>query len=582
MLPALLASLFCLLCLPPHAAYATTSELDALRKAGTPRLALSIIDVEQPTLATDRTGWLEWERARLELLRELEQWAAIEARVAVHPNGLPRHFTDLSRTLQAEAALATGDAAIARARLRSLVWQGSEPAPENLQRWRELLIHAYLRDDLTEDAHLAMLRYRQDYGDSDSALRVLGARILLRAGRPAAALAALGDAADPVADALRLLAELRAGRTPADQVGEAAMKQAGVLADDPLGATRYWAVAVAAATLGEQGAARITGLETGLPITDLPASEAPFALTPDDLWQAYRAHGETLANRAQLLVGQDMAWFELAQARAVEEPLAARALFATLAQRARDAERRAASHAAFATLLAATPRGAMLIGRLYLEDGAPAGRVDDLPSSLRLQLADAALDSGDTATAALLYRALDTPPQEADAFAWRLRRARLLSEADAIDAGGEALLALVRTQPERAAAEIEALLPAVVDLQQAGAHAAADEVLQALLANPQDDPETHRALLLALATCREALGQPVSAARLYLHGALLPGTDADDTTGRKARHDAVGALVAAGLQDDAIALLEGLVTVTPEKARRPLEAELAQLREARR
>jgi hypothetical protein len=31
-----------------------------------------------------------------------------------------------------------------------------------------------------------------------------------------------------------------------------------------------------------------------------------------------------------------MAWFELAEARAAEEPLVARALFATLAQRARD------------------------------------------------------------------------------------------------------------------------------------------------------------------------------------------------------------------------------------------------------
>jgi hypothetical protein len=97
--------------------------------------------------------------------------------------GLPRRFTDLSRTLQAEAALANGNAAITQARLRSLVWQGQPAAPETLQRWRELLIHAYLRDDLTEDAHLAMLRYRQDYGDSDPALRVLRARRCRRPGR---------------------------------------------------------------------------------------------------------------------------------------------------------------------------------------------------------------------------------------------------------------------------------------------------------------------------------------------------------------------------------------------------------------
>lgn len=427
-----------------------------------------------------------------------------------------------------------------------------------------------------------MLRYRQDHGDDDPPLHELGARVLLRTGRPAAALAALGNAADPAADALRLLAELRAGQSPADAVAASAEKQARALDGDPRAAARYWSVAVTAATLGELSAARVAALEAGLPVEDLPASEAPFGMAPADLWQAYRVHGAALANRAQLLVGQDTAWFAHARTQAGTDPLAARALFATLVQRARDAEIRDASHAALAASLAGTPRGPVLLARLYLEDGAPAGRADDLPPGLRQQVADAALAAGDAATAARFYRTLDTPPDGSDAFAWRLARARLLVDAGAAEDGGTALLDLVRTQPERAAAEADALLTAVSALQQAGVHPTASAVIERLLRVPQEDPGRHRALLLALAASQQAMGQPLRAARLYLHGALLAGTDANDALGREARHAAVGALVAAGLDDDAIALLDALLADTPRKARAPLEAELERLHERRR
>ncbi len=557
---------------------AASPEIAALRAAGTPRLALSVVDAEQPPAEGDRAGWLELERTRLDLLRELGDWAAIEARVSAHPRGLPRAFTDLGRSLQAEAALARGDGASARARLRALTWQGERPAGGALHHWREQLIRAYLLEGLIEDAHLAMIRYRQDYGDDDPALRELGVRILLRAGRPDAALVALGNAADPAADALRLLAELRAGRRPAEAIGQAAETQARVLQDDPVGATRYWAVAVEAAALAEQGAARIAALEAGLPATDLPPSEAPFALTPDALWRAYRAHGETLGNRAQLLVGQDDAWFEFAAARAVEAPLDARALHATLAQAARAPELRAASHAALIDALATLPRGALLLRRLYLDDLADP-RTASLPAALRQRLADEALTAGDPAAAARLYATLDAPPADVDAFAWKLRRARLLARVDAAGTGGGALQRLITEHPERAAAEVDALLTAIGGLQRAGAHAAADAVLAALLAGAQDTPARQRALLLARAENARALGDPRRAARHYLHGAMLPGTDAGDAAGHAARRAAVGELIAAGLDDDAVALLEALIAETPKKRREPLEEELRRLRE---
>ncbi len=561
------------------AAAHATPEIEALVAAGTPRLALAVIDSDQPPLDRNPAAWMALEGVRLELLSDLDDWTTLEARVTAHPTTLPREFTDRSRTLQAEAALARGDGRTARARLRSLIWQGGDVASEPLTHWQELVIRSYLADDLTEDAHLAMLRYRQDHGSDDPAMRELGVRILLRAGRPDAALAALGSADDPTSDALRLLALLRSGRSPAAKVGRDAKKQARTAerASKPLVATRYWAVAAEAAAAAEDTAARIATLEAGLPEKDLPPGETLFALTPDDLWQAYRAHGEILGNRAQLLVGQDAAWFELATIRAAEDPPAARALFAALARIARDSALRQASHVSFTSSLAKAPRGALLLKRLYL-DTDPGLPTDAIPAQLRQRLAEEAVAAGDLATGARLLTGLDGPPPGTDAFTWRLQRAQVLVRAGDPARGGMELVRLVTTQPERSAAEQAALMPVITELQEAGGHARAIEVLSRLLRAPQDDPALHRDLLLALAESERALDRPAVAARFYLRGALLPGTKPADNRGREARHLAVVTLVDAGFNADARNLLQGLIADSKGKERKALEQELRQLK----
>lgn len=573
------ATLAALLACATAAPAADLAELDALLAAGTPCLALTVIDSEQPAPGSDRDGWLAWEARRLTLLYDLQAWAALEQRIATHPAALPRDFTDRRRTLLAAAALARGDGAGARAHLRELIWRGDAPASD-LPRWRELVIRSYLTDGLNEDAHLALVRYRQDHGRDDPARRELAVRILLLAGRPAAALVALGDADDPTADALRLLALLSSGQAPAATVASDAEQQAQAMQRDgeDLAATRYWSVAAAASAAAEQPAARIALLEAGLPARDLPPSEALFALTPGQLWDAYHRHGEALGNRAQLLVGQDAAWFDLATDRADAAPLEARALFATLARIGHDPDLRQASHVAFATALAATPRGDLLLKRLYL-DGDPGLAVETLPVELRRKLADTALASDDPVAAARLLATLDGPPPGGDPFAWRLQRARILVRAGEVERGGAELLRLVTAQPQRATSELAALLPAVRALQQAGAHAQAAALLEPLLPLPQSEPELLRALQLAYADSQRALQRPASAARFYLRAAHLPGLEASDDHGREARHRAVQALRDAGFTADARRLLQGLVAETEGAARAELERELEQLPE---
>jgi len=143
--------------------------------------------------------------------------------------------------------------------------------------------------------------------------------------------------------------------------------------------------------------------------------------------------------------------------------------------------------------------------------------------------------------------------------------------------GGAELVQLVTTQPERSAAELTVLLPAISTLQEAGGHAPAAEVLALLLPAPQDDNEQHRTLLLALADSQRALDHPAIAARFYLRGAFLPGTKPGDTRAREARRLASVALVDAGYTTDARNLLQELIVDAKGTERKALKQELQRL-----
>ena len=566
----------------PLPAATPTDEVAALATAGAPRLALAVLDRTQPALAADREGWLAAERQRLELLRELGDWPALAARVAEHPAGLPGDFVRASRTLQAEALLARGDTTAARELLAALIWQPAPAgAPEELAAWRRLVIRGQLDAGLHEDAYLALQRYRQDHGD-DPAFRDLALRVLLEAGRPQAALALLGSASDPAADAVRLLASLRAGTLPAAEVATAAEKSARAAAgdSDPRVATRYWAVAAEAAGTAGDAARQVAALEAGLPPVTQQDAMAAFDLAPRTLWQAYRTHGETLGNRAQLLVGQDPAWFELATATLAQDPQGGRALLSVIMARGSDPGLVAAAHTAFAASLAGAERGGLLLRRLYL-DGTTDDAVAALPAPVRLRLAEQLARDGELRPAARLLAVLETPPAgEADPFAWQLRRARLLALGGERDLAGEVLLRLVRTQPEACLAGLDALRDAVADLGRAGAHAAAGAVLLELLALDALPAAARREVTVSLAESELAGGRPLDAARHFLGAAALAEPGAKQEAWRREQQlRGARALAEAGLTGDATNLLQALLEGTRKRDQRTeLEAELRRLR----
>jgi len=557
----------------PHA------EIVTLARAGAPHLALQIIDETQPGYRGDDAGWMAWERQRLELLRDLGAWDALLQRIADHPSSLAPSFAEWTRTLHAEAAIATGDGATARAQLRTLIWYRTDDASrEAASLWRRQVIRSYLAEEQYEDAYLAMVRYRQDYGE-DPAFRELPARVLLSADRPGDALAILAAGDGPETTALQLLATLRAGRETPATVGAEAEKQAVQARKDGIerDAARFWSVAAAAAAAAEQPAARVAALEAGLASDGLVDDDTLFRLTADDLWTAYLALGRQLGNRAQLLVGQDRRWLALASELQAADPHSAQALYATVGLTENDPVLRSAAHATFANLIAETPNGATLLQRLYLES-MHFSTPGDIPEALRRRLGERALEDGELRLASRLLTGLAVPTDADEAFSWRLQRARVQVLGGNPQRGAEELKQLIHEAPEQSTAHYDRVLQVIFDLQTVSEHDRALVLLETLepLAG---EPRQRRELPFWIADLHRTAGRPAQAARYYLRSATSDDPLAMDEWVRNARHQAALTLADAGLTADARNLLQDLILTAPEPSRRAaLQRDLQQLR----
>ncbi|MFA7240474.1 MAG: hypothetical protein WC091_10205 [Sulfuricellaceae bacterium] len=357
-----------LLALLPASADAGDGLLDTasrFARSGAPHLALARVERDQPTQA-DTPQWLQWEALRLSLLAELNRDQEALQRASQLPPEIPAE----SRTLYLSAALAAqhlNDPPLTREYLAKWLWLG-EPDDNQKKEARRMAIQSYLAQHRTDTAYLAMLRYQQDYQPLSATEVTQFVEQLLLAGGVAEAgnwLAQLDDASP-----LKLLLRLKAGLispeaaiaaaraalnplplpqpqtppTPAPPpqpasakskankkavVVKKAFKMAPALqpklAEKDIAA--YWSIIAQAAELQKNPALQAEALERQL---NLPASQEDglFGVTGESLRRAYAELALNIANQAQLLVGDDAAWFELATH--APSPLAARALFSSL------------------------------------------------------------------------------------------------------------------------------------------------------------------------------------------------------------------------------------------------------------
>lgn len=554
----------------------TLAQLEALSAGGAPRLALALLEQEQPAWQEDAAGWMAWEHHRVQLLAAGGDWQALHDRIGQLPADVPADFFRWAQTWRARALIELGAAERARSVLRQLLWSGTGSDIE-LTAWRRLVIQSYRADRRGDDAYAAMLRYRHDYGRGGPEDALLSAQVLLGQGRAADAVEALLGLNSGEARPLLLLARLRSGQWEPRRVLREVRELLQEKGLTPQVRQQAEAVVAEAAAAAADPAAQAIALEQVFSrIRQYPLDGELFALTPDALWEAYLAYARQVGNREQLLIGDDAAWLAKAQAAGRMYPIRVRSINALLALHGASEAVRQQAHAALVENLLQQEGGAEVVHQLYLV-AARYAEVASIPEGVRRTLLDPVIAAGDLPLAARLMAGLDQPPPGADRVMWRLRQARvLLLGGDYLQAEG-VLREMIGQSARLSRPELDRLIQVLFDLQTVGEHEAAYRLLESLQGQVAD-MQLQRELWYWMADSRLAQSRPLEAAALYLRSAMVPLPQSLDPWGQTARYQAAQALAKAGVVADARTLYEELLRTTDDPGRRAvLRRDLQQL-----
>lgn len=553
------------------------NELAQLARAGAPQLALRRMDAEQPPPDQDTVAWSAWEQERLQILTNQKLYPALIERVVALPAAVDPAFRRFALALKADAQLQLDQADAARATLRDLLWSMPKAQPEEQAQWRQLVIRSYVLEDRSEDARLALLRYRQDFGDDEAGMRWLNAQVMLQSGHADAAYDLLKDDNSPQGRLLWYRAQLQVMPQKAAKVADAAEELA-KQGDRPMLQGAAWGLAAQAAGESGQPLKRIQYLERALSLpVDPQLNRGVLSYNADQLWDAYIAAGKRIGNDEQKLLGNDEDWYFPATEAIAKDPLRARVLFSVLAEFGSNPERRAVAHEYLVGLLDDLSNGKQLTRRLYLESTRYAD-ADSLPSVIRYRLIDEALESGDLEMASRLMADLAEPPAGSDRFEWDLRRARVAIYTGDTDAGVALLQRVLKSdEHEWSEQRVDRLLQVVFDLQTVRQHDKALALFTGLLDKPLA-VQQRRELLFWMADSLQGLEHYDEAAYLYLKSATLVDPTAMDPWAQTARYQAAKSLVDAGLVGDARQIYSLLLRATKDASRKAvLQNELQRL-----
>ena len=569
----LLLILMSLLLVSPLKAVEETAftEVRALANSGAALLAQHTLDSQQPEADDNREGWMAWERERIRIYQQSQDWQALVKRLETLPPRLPAEFQRWAVTQRAEGfiKLAQGDSA--RLLLQELIWTLPVTQPDAsqwLSRWRRMVMNSYLVENAVEDAHLAAVRFYQDYGDEDAQDRLTRAQILLSANRADEAVDLLVEhIKEPHAAALYLLAQLRNDSREPRKVLQAALRQMRGDWVDPALRTQLWAVAAEAAMRSGDRASATNALEHVIAANHTtPLPEGLFDFTPDSLWNAYIDFATYVGNKAQFLIGQDKQWFAAAAEAAKKQPVRARSLYALLMLQGETAASRDLATQKFVASVSKRKQGGSLLRALFL-DARQYADYAAIPLSARHVMVDVALADSDITLASALMATIQVPPEGTDKYFWELRRARIFVMGGDPKAGAEALSTILASNPQLTPEQLDRLLQVVFDLQTVNAHEAAYDLFVKVMART-NDLKLQRELYYWMAESRKANEAYAEAARLYLKSAMLPDAKAMDPWAQTARYQAADALAHAGMVRDARSLFQQLLATTQDPGRR--------------
>jgi hypothetical protein len=545
-------------------------KLDMLKNisaAGAPALTLSMIDQAQPKLDEDLFEWILWEQERYTILSQWQQWDDLLLRIEGLPSDLPEQFNQQAATYKIKAYLEIGQVSTARQLLREQLWQANSGGTEEYQTWRRQVITSYLKDDRIEDARIAMLRFNQDFDSEDESWLILRATVLIRVGRYEQAIQILQVLDVWQAELTLLLAQYQSETIDHKSVWDLVNKRARTIDLEPGEASTLW-------SLGYYAAQQMSVVDRVFALEQLfkTGGRSPlelFQLPVDHLWEAYVEYAQLVGNRAELLVGDDIRWLELAHKANAITPVKARSLYAQLMLQSADKEIvKQAAEGYMLSFESVDESEQNLLNQLF-NNSETYSDATSIPSLIRYQLVDLALKTADIEEATRLMSGLSHYPQGTSRFKWQLRQARVLILGGRYEEGNQILASLINEYRDPNAEDTDRILQVLFDLQTVNLHEEAIFHFNQLLMRPIEFSQ-RREILFWIADSYKAFEKYDQAALLYLQSAMLADPLAMDPWAQTARFSAAESLRKSGLTDDARRIYLELLNVTSEPARRSL------------
>jgi tetratricopeptide (TPR) repeat protein len=268
----------------------------------------------------------------------------------------------------------------------------------------------------------------------------------------------------------------------------------------------------------------------------------------------------------QFLIGQDDRWLAEAEKWKETRSQRERAFLMVVMFNGSTLAAQAKAYKKFLASVQKRDSTTTLLRKLYL-DSSRFPIAGTIPNSVRYILVDDALAKNDIDLATRLMIGLEQAPDDADAFEWGLRRARVVVLGGRADEGISVLNSLIDNMQTPDKQMIDRATQVVFDLQTVGQHEAAVSLFDKLN-KLSVDPQLKRELLFWQADSYKAIGSWPRAAQLYLLSATVVDGKGYDFWGQTARFRAAEVLAEAGLVDDARRLYEGLLKATREPGRR--------------
>ncbi len=572
--------------------FQSLAQLNEMIQAGVPALALSLLETAQSKRPEFTADWYTFEYKRIVIYAAMHNWSALDKRVswllksASSGKPITRKIKLWFETQQVIARLQEGLAQKALQQLRILIWNNdANHINKSLPSlWRRLVIRAYVSLHWYEDAQKALVKYNQDFklDGKDTKWRLLQARVLLRTDRPEQAEAILAsikpDHLSDVAQSLRLLAQLQTDAQMADhQQGLKRIKAIVTrvrkkLDGQVLSRSARWAysyVAYRAAVILNDTASQIINLENILSLAlNYPVLGKNYTVSVGELWALYEKAGLHIANNHDLLIGDDAAWQKLIKSLSVKSQQSALYLAATLAFDTRNKQVKQMSNAVIVKKLQQRKNGLELINQLYLH----SKQVHDitvLPALVRYQLVDYVLGQGDIDQAEKLMNSLPEPPEGKNVFDWRMRKARVLVFEGDYKKSAALLKATIEPMTTIDDKSLDRYMQVVFDFQTVQQDKLALQLFNLLKPEWLSD-RLKREIYFWKAESYYALKDYERAALFYLKSAHELKNEENDLWAQSAQYKAAGALVKAGIYDDAKKIYSNLLQITASESRKSL------------